>query len=294
MTNTLIKDLSDCCMFCGANELSDEHLFGDWWKDYVGERDPRIRQVSHSVSSGLTEKWVHRQGQMKRKGNVLNQKIPCVCKACNNGWMSQIENGMKEAYVKEFRDGAKLETSYRSIAAWATLKHYIIEWTNFSENAKHHSELLSLAPQVVGRWRDFRKELLPPKSLKTFIFRAKFGDPESFQGLWATLSRDGGRNFECHSTSFIYVADLCSISTSIPEIAGSLMALLKEREWSTAEWPPSLKIISKKRIDAPLLECEIIALHNLILKANYRLPYTKAPWFPSQLGFYFPSLTHPS
>src|SRR3954469_13275208 len=79
------------CIFCGGTPLSKEHFFAEWMHDYLPPK-PSTHYVAGSDLIG-------RPGKMFRPGNVFERHLRVVCKACNSGWMSTLQNEAKPILI---------------------------------------------------------------------------------------------------------------------------------------------------------------------------------------------------
>jgi hypothetical protein len=69
------------CVFCGDVDLSREHVYPKWLRSYYG---PALRVLSIVQSP---------DGDTRRRPEVpFDITVRCVCKQCNNGWMSRMED----------------------------------------------------------------------------------------------------------------------------------------------------------------------------------------------------------
>ena len=69
-------------MFCGGGPLSNEHVVPRWCVPLF-ERDPPITATRQSVrDEPIRDGWVQRS---------LDLTVRKVCRACNNGWMANLE-----------------------------------------------------------------------------------------------------------------------------------------------------------------------------------------------------------
>jgi hypothetical protein len=72
------------CVFCNRGRVTDEHILAQW---ISGLFPNATLGISHLGALG---------GDVKRyQLAFLNQVVGCVCKRCNNGWMSGIEGSVK-------------------------------------------------------------------------------------------------------------------------------------------------------------------------------------------------------
>lgn len=85
------------CIFCKDSGMSKEHFWPEWISSYIqNNRTGNHISEIHS-SEGKKDRVLDRQ--IKRPGNVITKKLRVVCKSCNNGWMSQLEERVKPILV---------------------------------------------------------------------------------------------------------------------------------------------------------------------------------------------------
>lgn len=85
------------CAFCSNRPDSREHVFGDWMTPVLGIDRKEVQTIySHSytvdpghVAMGIES--VFRSRIRRRSGNPAGRREQMVCRACNSGWMSQVE-----------------------------------------------------------------------------------------------------------------------------------------------------------------------------------------------------------
>lgn len=79
------------CVFCGQTnvKMSKEHVFGDWISRYfIEELGVDLKGVAEMVDV---------DGQITQFPTTpFQQKVRIVCKPCNEGWMSKLENDVME------------------------------------------------------------------------------------------------------------------------------------------------------------------------------------------------------
>jgi hypothetical protein len=76
------------CLFCGNKDLSNEHIIAQWLLKELGIYDKFI-SMSHLSTIGIEAS--NRKHPFSKLVNGL------VCKTCNSGWMSDLENLNKTA-----------------------------------------------------------------------------------------------------------------------------------------------------------------------------------------------------
>ncbi len=119
------------CPFCGAEgKRSREHVWAQWLHETPcaknllsgthGERIPRPGQVLRKAENGQYRVLSENAGKFAK---YLPQVTVPVCDQCNNGWMGQLEDQVKQRlgpFVIEGRTPIKLlEEDLVIIAAWA-------------------------------------------------------------------------------------------------------------------------------------------------------------------------------
>src|SRR5256885_10524437 len=107
------------CVFCGSNAGNAEHVFPDWLSKEFGQRDSLVVMQQ---DGGVSRKW---------PSKIFQHKVKSVCQACNNGWMSDIEGGVKD-YLGGMALGSKLpqwldEDMQRKLALWAQKTFLVIQ-----------------------------------------------------------------------------------------------------------------------------------------------------------------------
>jgi hypothetical protein len=78
------------CIFCRGTGLTKEHVWADWLKGYI----PKDMTDYSSLSATVHE--THAEfGHQKHGGDLRSRTLRVVCKSCNNGWMSQLQQRAK-------------------------------------------------------------------------------------------------------------------------------------------------------------------------------------------------------
>lgn len=85
----MVANMNRICIFCGSNkELTREHVFPDWLSSLFNKK---IKGVNEVRGDNLYRKW---------QSSLFQDKIKTICKACNNGWMSDVESDAKSILTK--------------------------------------------------------------------------------------------------------------------------------------------------------------------------------------------------
>lgn len=83
------------CVFCKGTPLTKEHIFPDWLKSILD----RESELKHS-SDRLSVQFEHGKAfltpfRKQKSGNLMSTKLLIVCKSCNSGWMSMLQQQTK-------------------------------------------------------------------------------------------------------------------------------------------------------------------------------------------------------
>lgn len=86
------------CIFCGKQPpevtMSKEHVFADWLRDYI----PReLTQHTTQVTLDYLDK--EEISEQRHTGDPHARRVRCVCKPCNEGWMSQLQEAARPFLV---------------------------------------------------------------------------------------------------------------------------------------------------------------------------------------------------
>lgn len=117
------------CIFCGKEDLTQEHILPKWIQKYF--------QPS-SVDLNVVQKSDGKTYEFKEK--AFNHTAKIVCKECNSGWMSDLENevqGLLGPMFNGSNPSTILSTYERSlIAHWAAKTFAILEFSS-NEHVSH-------------------------------------------------------------------------------------------------------------------------------------------------------------
>jgi hypothetical protein len=82
------------CIFCGRPGLTHEHVWPDWLKQYIPKDMTDYTALTatiHPTHSELRRK--------KQPGDIRSRRLRIVCKECNNGWMSRLQENAKPSLL---------------------------------------------------------------------------------------------------------------------------------------------------------------------------------------------------
>jgi hypothetical protein len=164
------------CIFCGSGDMSREHVWPDWMKGVV----PEIAAQGENYHFGSVfdpGSGAIQETARTMPNTLLETKVKRVCKTCNSGWMSEIENCAKARLTDLMLGrGTKLAPSdQEKIARWVALKVIMTEFIypkTASLTQRDHREFCStrmplpnttiwLAPLLVpgNRWANRTRHL---------------------------------------------------------------------------------------------------------------------------------------
>ena len=117
------------CIFCGGFNLSKEHVWPNWTRKVLTDNpSPAHHEWHNTFSSKGTV--VKESGMRTRQGSTFTKKLRVVCKTCNNGWMSRLENDTKPILLTLIQGEPTLldREQQTLLAQWIVLKVMITEW----------------------------------------------------------------------------------------------------------------------------------------------------------------------
>jgi len=114
------------CIFCGGFGLTKEHVFPDWLRQIF----PRLPTDTHTMGvlsfPSAQRGFIRKRGQ----GQLGSKKVRVVCKACNNGWLSEME-GDTQGILRPLILGTTRVLTINDqarLAAWITKTTMIVEY----------------------------------------------------------------------------------------------------------------------------------------------------------------------
>jgi hypothetical protein len=228
------------CIFCGSGSLTKEHVWSSWI-------DPLIRKASntgrdeykYAVGPGDSVPRVVSKRSVPEA--TIDKQMKVVCAPCNNGWMSDIENTVKD-FMTLLITGKPCDLdifAQRQIANWMTLKMMVAE-QNDIEN-----KVTTLEQRIA-----FKDHRAIPAQTNIYIARCGTGGWESAYWRIAEAisdsleNRPDGKN--THSVTFGIGQLLMHAShTSMPNLNLGLVVndpTLIFQIWpikqSIVRWPP--------------------------------------------------------
>ena len=114
------------CIFCSGIPISREHIWAEWMRPYLprGEGAQVIEKSNYGDSA--PQRWL---GPLTKKGDARSQKLKVVCRPCNSGWMSVLQNKTRPVLLplllnEPFPIGLPEQ---EALATWATMFTMVYE-----------------------------------------------------------------------------------------------------------------------------------------------------------------------
>jgi hypothetical protein len=234
-----LKKSERICAFCPNAAESGEHL----WSAWMGSL---LRATSYQFRDGKRSKVFQKKS--------LNQKVTVVCRKCNSGWMSDLENKhAKPAMADIIHKGRDTFLTVREIVSISTFafKHAVV-----ADHADFDRE-----PFFAAEARhSFRASLTIPPGVQMWIGR--FGSRKGiFRGLYHGVDSSPVGGFKFYA--FTYVAGFLALQVVAKVGIGEhkehieLGTIVQHRAWNSfaiplwpsdghaIHWPPPRDLNNK-------------------------------------------------
>ncbi|WP_114743524.1 hypothetical protein [Vibrio cholerae] len=119
------------CIFCGnQGKMSKEHLWPNWLNN-LSEKDENAK-YQEGAAYGIANNESNQFKMNVRSGDVMTKKYRVVCRTCNSGWMSSIEESVKPILLGAFGDCDKFLTNkeLKELSTWLVMKNMVAEQTD--------------------------------------------------------------------------------------------------------------------------------------------------------------------
>lgn len=145
------------CIFCDSASgarLTKEHVFPDWLRQLF----PRSPNDSHTRGQASWAGLEPTTAVTKGQGQAGSRRVKVVCKDCNNGWLSNMENQIKPLLMRLIRgEPCVLDThAQRTLAAWAAKTAMVGEFVQPTKvaipPADRQSFMRNQVPPESGWW----------------------------------------------------------------------------------------------------------------------------------------------
>src|SRR5690606_33239285 len=116
------------CIFCGRHgDKSREHFYPAWLANHVSMQHPIHHTAETFTASGYAPAQLTKS--VRRQGHLVTRKLRVVCRTCNNGWMSQLEESAKPLLLRGF-DAETFTLTPKDqglLSRWACMKAMVAE-----------------------------------------------------------------------------------------------------------------------------------------------------------------------
>lgn len=140
------------CAFCPADavETGGEHVWDDWINKALPEGKYRARK-RYSLDSPL----------IQYDTDSINEKLPAVCRTCNNGWMSALSLKVKDRFGRAMLDGEPFSLGARDaiiLAAFTFMKAVVTNHSTdrhepfFTRAARERFGASLTLPPLIKEW----------------------------------------------------------------------------------------------------------------------------------------------
>ena len=128
--------------FCSGFGLSKEHIFSRWTYALVPAAPNSTHSRGRAVSSRTNRHLFDKVDVEDYQGNLNTIRFRVVCKTCNNGWMSRLDNAVKPILTPLILCGpALLDTrAQHLISTWASMKVMVAEHSRPEDVASNREE----------------------------------------------------------------------------------------------------------------------------------------------------------
>ncbi|MGR6973203.1 hypothetical protein ACU639_27055 [Streptomyces cynarae] len=114
------------CVFCGGTPLTKEHVLPKWLKDaFEPSMLPRVQYVR--ATNATSRVYV---------APLLNEQVKVVCASCNNGWMNDLEEGVRPFLPALIRGGLAVldPDEQHALTAWSLKTMLMYQHTHRRED----------------------------------------------------------------------------------------------------------------------------------------------------------------
>ena len=150
------------CIFCGSSGLSHEHIWANWLRDYI-PRDLastiHTGQVAGTILHGNTRIPYNSTKTTEASGDPHSQRLRKVCKRCNSGWMSILQNRVKPILTPHLAGHwpDKCDSDQKILAAWATMFTMVVEFKHIptvtvNQKQRQDFSLIQIPPENWHVW----------------------------------------------------------------------------------------------------------------------------------------------
>jgi hypothetical protein len=141
------------CIFCDRFGLTHEHIWADWLRPHLTRlSDQHKTAIELHHPDGSTELKLKKQS-----GDPRRRSVRCVCRPCNNEWMSQLQESGKATLLSIMAsDPIRLNRRQQTLlSSWSAMLAMTAEYTQKTHVAisKSDREWLMKSGKAPSHWR---------------------------------------------------------------------------------------------------------------------------------------------
>ena len=150
------------CIFCNGSALTREHVIPDWIREII----PKKPYHGHAFALNTTlpsraprARRLRHKSIRRHQGHPISRKVRAVCRRCNTGWLSNLENELKPQ-IKALVLGEALNLTpwdQRRLSTWAAKTSMTAEFIHPKTAAvtfeeREHLRLHREPPRAFNVW----------------------------------------------------------------------------------------------------------------------------------------------
>lgn len=165
------------CIFCKGRGMSKEHFWPAWLSSHFNKTSSCKHTSEFHLSEGKAPFVLRTKNE--RSGKLITKKFRVVCRSCNNGWMSLLDEKVKPMLISmlENKDITFSEEDLLILSRWVVMKVIV---------AEQSEEGTQVTPEI-DRYSFFENKKIPDY-FRVYIGRQKTIHDSAYLRHSATLS----------------------------------------------------------------------------------------------------------
>jgi hypothetical protein len=147
------------CIFCGSTGVTKQHVWSEWIGKVMLPAQTKYQHVRTYGDHMLHASSVTLHSPQVKQGPLWSLKMRNVCRTCNGGWMSRLEERVKTFLAPMILgdDRALSEAEMKDLSAWACLTTIMAEFIDPNTLAIPPAHRIALRQTVEppGEWYIF-------------------------------------------------------------------------------------------------------------------------------------------
>src|SRR5450759_5037390 len=169
------------CIFCGGTPITKEHIFAAWMRDFLptipnSRTDHDTSLGRRDLKSGKIMSYSTSKGKLDKPGDHRSRGLRVVCRNCNNGWMSEIQNIAKPILIPFLKGQWPRITQDDQyiLSVWAAMFSMVFEFA--------HPETVGISQDHRTFLKEFKQHKTMPKNW--FVWIGQFDDQSRNLPIW--------------------------------------------------------------------------------------------------------------